>query len=82
MEVERQVCDEIIDFFARGTSSTGVLSYRPSCEAQERVRYLLAKNKSGDLTPDEAAELERCAKLEHFLQLVKARAHQYVESES
>ena len=82
MAVDRSAYDEIIDFFARGTGSTGVLSYRPSREAQERVRYLLRKNKSDDLTPDEAAELDRFGELEHFMQLVKARAHQYVESES
>lgn len=77
MAVDRRAYDEIIDFFARGTSSTDVLSYRPSREAQERVRYLLAKNKSDDLAPDEAAELERFGELEHFMQLVRARAHQY-----
>lgn len=82
MAVDRRAYDEIVDFFARGTSSAGVLSYRPSAEAQERVRYLLAKNKSGELTPDEAEELERFGELEHFMQLVKARAHHYVESTS
>jgi hypothetical protein len=82
MAVDRRAYDEIIDFFARGTSSTDVLSYRPSREAQERVSYLLAKNRSDGLTPDEAAELERFGELEHFMQAVKARAHQYVESKS
>jgi len=82
MAVDRRAYDEIIDFFARGTSSTDVLSYRPSPEAQARVRYLLAKNESDGLTPDEAAELERFGELEHFMQLVKARAHQYIETES
>jgi hypothetical protein len=46
------------------------------------VRYLLGKNKAGELTPEEELELERFGELEHFMQLVKARAHQYVESES
>jgi len=43
---------------------------------------LLAKNKAGTLSPEEAAELEIFGDLEHFMQLVKARAHQYVESQS
>jgi hypothetical protein len=81
MAVDRRAYDDIVDFFAR-TSSTDVLSYRPSPEAQERVRYLLAKNKAGEITSDEAAELDRFGELEHFMQLVKARAHQYVESKS
>ena len=82
MSVDRKAYDEIVDFFARGTSSTAVLGYHPSAAAQERARYLLAKNKAGTLTTEEAAELELFGDLEHFMQLVKARAHQYVESHS
>lgn len=82
MSVERKAYDEVVDFFARGTTSTAVLGYHPSAEAQERARNLLDKNKAGALTPEEEAELELFGDLEHFMQLVKARAHQYVESES
>jgi len=82
VSVHRKAYDEIVDFFARGTSSTAVLGYHPSAEAQEGARYLLAKNKAGTLTSEEAAELELFGDLEHFMQLVKARAHQYVESQS
>lgn len=82
MSVNRKAYDEIVDFFARGTSSNAVIGYRPSTEAQGRVHDLLAKNKAGKLTPEEAAELELFGELEHFMQLVKARAHQYIESPS
>ena len=82
MSVNRRVYDEVVDFFARGTSSNSVIGYRPSTEAQERVHDLLAKNKAGTLTSEEAAELELFGELEHFMQLVKARAHEYVERES
>jgi len=41
MSVHRKAYDEIVDFFARGTSSTAVLGYHPSAEAQERARYQL-----------------------------------------
>jgi hypothetical protein len=40
---------------------------------------LLARNKTGELTTEEAAELERFGELEHLMQLVKARAQLYVE---
>jgi hypothetical protein len=43
------------------------------------VHYLLARTKTGDLTPEEATELERFGELEHLMQLVKARAHRYLE---
>ena len=45
-------------------------------------RYLLRRNKLGQLTDDEAAELERLGQLEHMVQLVKARAHLLGEVET
>ena len=65
--------DEIVELFAR-TSSAEVLAFRPSVDSQERLRYLLARNESGELTEDEAAELERFGEVEHLMQLAKARA--------
>ena len=79
MSVPQKSYDEIVDLFAR-TNSAEILAYRPSADSQERVRYLLEQNESGELTEDEAAELERFGELEHLMQLVKARAQVYVES--
>jgi len=81
MSVPQKSYDEIVDLFAR-TSSAEVLAFRPSLDSQERVRYLLERNKSGELTQDEAAEVERFGELEHLMQLVKARAQLYLESQS
>jgi hypothetical protein len=77
MSVPQKSYDEIVDLFAR-TSSAEVLAFRPSLDSQERVRYLLKRNKSGELTDVEAAELERFGELEHLMQLVKARAQVYI----
>ena len=77
MSVPEKSYDEIGDLFAR-TSSAEVLAFRPSAESQERVRYLLERNESRDLTEDETAELERLGELEHLMQLVKARAQVYI----
>jgi hypothetical protein len=68
--------DEIIDVFARGGGAGVVLAFRPSPEAQARVRDLLARSKVGTLTDDEQAELDRFGELEQLMQLVKARARQ------
>lgn len=81
MSVPQKSYDEIVDLFAR-TSSAEILSFRPSIESQERVGYLLEQNERGELTEDEAAELERLGELEHLMQLVKARAQVYMESQS
>ena len=69
----------IVDLFARGTTSAEVLTFLPSTATQERVRYLLARNRSDELTAEEASELERLGEIEHLMQLVKARAKLYVE---
>jgi hypothetical protein len=81
MSVPQKSYDEILDLFAR-TSSVEVLAFRPSVESIERVRYLLGRNDCGELSEDEAAELERFGELEHLMQLVKARALAYSENRS
>ncbi|HEY0727841.1 MAG TPA: hypothetical protein VGD38_07230 [Pyrinomonadaceae bacterium] len=80
--VERKSYDEIVDFFARGFSPAEVLAFRPSEETLERVRYLLDRNAADELTEEEAEELEYLGEVEHFMQLVKARAQAYVETKT
>lgn len=80
MKVVKKAYEEIIDVFARGTASAEILAFHPSQETQEHVRYLLERNKTDELTEEEAAELARYGELEHLMQLVKARAHLYVQS--
>ena len=80
MSVPQKSYDEIVDLFAR-TSSAEVLAFRPSADSQERVRYLLERNENGELTDEETVELERFGELEHLMQLVKARAQLYLESQ-
>lgn len=82
MAEAQKIYDEIVDLFARGTTSSEVLAFRPSEKTQERVRELLTRNKGGELSAEEARELERFGELEHLMQLVKARAHQYVDRQS
>jgi hypothetical protein len=66
--------DEIVDVLARGGGAGTVLAFRPSAEAQARVRDLLARSKAGALTDDEQAELDRFEEIERLMQFVKARA--------
>ena len=75
----RKSLDEMVDLFARGTDAEAILAFRPSAQAQRRVRYLLGRGKSGEITPEEAAELQRLGEIEHLMQLVKARARQYLD---
>lgn len=74
--------DEVVDLFARGVTPDTILAFCPSPESQERVRFLLARSKSGELTEEEGAELDRYGELEHLMQLVKARALLYAGHKS
>lgn len=80
LPIDQKSYEEIVDLFARGASSADVLAFRPSPESQERVRELLERNAADELTDEEAAELERFGELEHLMQLVKARAQEYLKS--
>ena len=67
---------EIVDLLAAGPSPRQLLQFRPSPQAQARVSVLLDKNRAGTLTPEESAELDQYAHVEHLMRLVKARARQ------
>ena len=73
--------DEIIDFFAAGTTPKRVASFQPSESTKARVADLIHREKLDGLSPEESAELTEYLRLEHFMRLVKARAHQYLVHE-
>jgi len=79
---EQKTYSEIVDLFARGASTAEVLAFRPSQETQERVRVLLERNAADELTEEEATELEHFGELEHLMQLVKARAREYLKTKT
>ena len=78
----RKSYDEIVDLFARGASLAEIVAFRPSVETQDRVRELLERNAADELTKEEAAELECFGEVEHFMQLVKIRAREYLNGKT
>ena len=69
--------EEVIDFIA-AESPGKVVAFRPSEASRARVADLVAREKDGRLTPEEALELECYLQLEHIMRLAKARARQYL----
>jgi hypothetical protein len=69
------VYDELAVFLA-SLSPRKVIAYKASSKAQERVNFLLEKNKSLGLTNEENAEMERYMTVEHIVRLAKAKALQ------
>jgi hypothetical protein len=69
------IFDELAYFLA-SLSPKKVLSFKISPKAQERVNFLIHKNKEAGLSDSENAEMERYMVFEHIIQLAKAKAIQ------
>ena len=71
---------EVVDFIAAGPTPDRIASYHPSDAACERVMELLQRQKTGELLPQEEAELDDYLQLEHLMRLIKARARRYAST--
>jgi hypothetical protein len=61
----------ILDFLTSQPTPEQVAAFRPTSEMQGRLRSLLAKSKSEDLTPDERRELDEYERIEHLIIMLK-----------
>ena len=69
--------DEVVDFIA-ANNPRGVIEFRPSREAKDRVAHLISREEAEGLSSDEKSELDHCILVEHLMRLAKARAHRYL----
>ena len=70
----RSVMDVVTDFLGSAPSLEEIAAYRLPSEMQDRAHYLLDKNRSGNLSDEERAEMEEFRQIDHLLTLVKAKA--------
>ena len=71
----------IIELLTSQPTPDQVLGIRPSPELQARVSELLYRNKEGELSRQEEAELERYLMLEHLVRLAKAHAYKQLAAQ-
>ncbi len=62
----------ILSFIVSNPTPQQVADFRPTLEMQERLRLLLDRSKSGNLTPSEAAELDEYERIEHIIIMLKS----------
>jgi hypothetical protein len=67
---------ELIGFLSKGPSPRQVAEYKVSERSQQRLRRLLALNKSGLLSAEEQAELDEIETFEHLVLMLKAQANE------
>jgi hypothetical protein len=70
--------EEVIDFIASGPTPTGIVNFRPSKEATERIEALIEREKAVGLESEEKRELDHYLELEHIMRLSKARARRHL----
>ena len=68
--------DEVLGFLLSSPTPQQIIAFHASDIAQARLRALLDANRSGTLTDSERAELEEASQINHFVTLLKAKAHQ------
>ena len=67
--------EEVVEFIAaRGPRE--VIEFKPSDAARQRVWELIEREKTGNISSDEKAELDHYMEVEHLMRLAKARARQ------
>lgn len=70
------IYQELVDFFAAGTTPDSIVAFQPSEQTRLLVAELIQREKTSGLSADETAELNHYLELEHFMRLAKARARQ------
>ena len=68
------IYDEMLDYLAEKATPEEILAFQASARAEERAAYLLDRNNSGDLTPEESIELHQMLYLDSRISVLKARA--------
>ena len=66
---------DVLERLAALPTAAEVLQLHPSPALQLRISELLAKNRSGGLSPEEEVDFSRFEYLEHLVRLAKAQAH-------
>lgn len=77
--VQSSAFTEIVELIASANPAI-IAGYTPSKKTIDRVQDLLLKQSAGDLTDEEASELQHFLFLENMVGLAKARAYQLLKA--
>jgi len=71
----------VLEFLATLPEPEEIIALRPSAQLQERIRFLLEKNRTEGLTDAEKREWQQVEYLEHLVRMAKAKAHLKLQSQ-
>ena len=66
------VYEDLLEILAEGADLERLLAFRLPAEKQARLDALLEKNREGQLTDEDAAQLDTFEHVEHVVRLLKA----------
>jgi hypothetical protein len=75
-DVEQTASQEVLSFLMRQPMPQDILSFKVSEVAQARLKVLLDRNRSGQLSEDESLELDSYEQLDQLMQMLKIRAYE------
>lgn len=68
----------VLDFLASRPTAEQVATFGPTPEMIDRLRTLVGRESSGEITPAEKAELDEYERLEHLMVMIKSGALQHL----
>lgn len=73
-----QVYRHVLNFIASNPTPEQIAAFEPTPEMRERLRGLLARERTNEITPLEKAELDEYERIEHIVVMLKAGNLPYV----
>jgi hypothetical protein len=71
--------EEILTFLLSSPTPQQIVDFHASEAAQMRLHYLIDANRQGTLSAAERAELDEASAMNHFVTLLKAKAHKVLQ---
>jgi hypothetical protein len=62
----------VLNFLASNPTPQQIRDFRPTPEMLERLRILISKSRTGDLTTHELGELDEYERIEHLIVMLKS----------
>jgi hypothetical protein len=75
-----EIFSEVMDFLVTSPSPNDIIAFKPSSKLEERLSELLSKKQESTLADDEQIELAEFLRLNHFMNMLKIRARQKLNS--
>ncbi len=77
--VPARIYREILNFLASNPTPEQIVAFRPAPEIIERLKTLLAREASGEITLAEKDEIDEIEQIEHLVRMIKAGNLQYLQ---